>query len=391
MIRPCLFVINGLLVLILTACWDSESIEDRGFVIGTAIDLGENKENHENFLVTNQFVIPSNVPSVTNQGGGGEPFMNISADGISLFQIDQEMSKLTNKLPFFEHLKIIIVSEEIASTPHLFSNLIDVYVRSPEMRRGIKVVISEEAKLLLNARPKAEKLPAIYIESLLEKSARRTGLYKPKVIGDIHEEILKNSSYVLPKIIPVDDRIEYEGGVVFHGTLDHMVGSLTDKEMIGLNLILGKNKSGTLEFEFDENIITAEIEHIQNTVSMQEVTKENLQASIDINVEASIQEVLGAEDLQTKELLKKIEYTLAEQITLLVKNTINKAQNELHADIFQLDSLLKTRHPQIWKTMKEDWVQGANYFSKTNIKVTTKADVHSIGNAVQVKEKSEVK
>ena len=362
--RKPFFIILISIMVLLTACWDSESIEERGFVIGTAVDLAEQKENETLLSITNQFVIPSNVQSTTTSGSSGaKPFSNVTTEGRSLYRVDQEMAKLTNKLPFFEHTKVLIISEEVIQISDMLPNLIDIYLRSLEMRRGIKVVVAKNAKQILESEPKAEKLPSIYIDDLLNTGYEKSGLYRPEVIGDIQEKLLRKSSFVLPMLTPVENRIEYAGGAVYHGHKNQMVGTLTDLELTGLNLAIGNKKSGTLETTYKDGvIITIDIENIHNKVTMDPSNLDEIIASIQIKLIGTIQEVMGSENLQTNKDLPKIEEAIVEHIKTLVETAFEKGQQELNADIFQLDFLLETRYPDVWEKVKNDWDHGKNYF-----------------------------
>lgn len=380
------FIVPFLILLLLTACWDSESIEDRGFIIGTAIDLAEQKNNETILFVTNQLVIPFNVQSTTTGGSSGEePYINISAQGKSLYQIDQEMAKLTNKLPFFEHTKVLIISEEIARTPHLLSSLLDIYIRSPEMRRGIHVVVTKKAKQLLESEPKAEKLPSIYIDELLNTGSEKAGLYRPKSIGDIQEEILRNSSFVLPILSPVEKRIEYTGGAVFHGHKSQMIDTLTNEEVTGLNLVIGNSKSGTLEINYKDSLITVDIKNIHNKLKIDPSNLDDIKVTIQIKMTATIEEIFGKENLQTDKNLPKIEEAFSNHMQTLVKMVFEKGKSELNADIFQLDKVLESRHPKIWKKIKKDWDHGENYFSNTTLELNVETNIRTTGAVIQTK------
>src|SRR5690625_4500606 len=107
--------------ILLTGCWDSINLEERAFIVGTAIDLAdknEDNEKHPTFSVTNQIVIPAGVGVTGSEGGGGEekPFLNITSTGTSIYSLDEELAAKSSKVPFYEHFEILIISEEIART-----------------------------------------------------------------------------------------------------------------------------------------------------------------------------------------------------------------------------------------------------------------------------------
>src|SRR5690625_3939577 len=124
------FPIYFSIILLLTGCWDQVNIEDRGFVAGIAIDQSDDKTSDYNQItVMNQFVLPAKIGDIEKGGGEENPFTNLSASGYSLSQIGQELSSLTARQPFYEHLKVIVFSEELAREPGVFESLVDVFIR----------------------------------------------------------------------------------------------------------------------------------------------------------------------------------------------------------------------------------------------------------------------
>src|SRR5699024_9645129 len=129
--------------LLLTGCWGQVNIEDRGYVAGVAVDKSDEKTSgHDQITVMNQFVIPSKLGGVEQSSGDAKPFTKLSASGRTLSEISQEMSALTARQPFYEHLKIIVFSEELTKEPGAFESLADVFIRYHEMRRATRVIIA---------------------------------------------------------------------------------------------------------------------------------------------------------------------------------------------------------------------------------------------------------
>ena len=107
-------ILACLATLLLSGCWDTINIEDRGFIIGAGIDLKDKKEDDYTFSFTNQLVLPRGFAN-PSQGGGSEQkaFLNITSEGASIYRMGEELTVKTSKTPYYEHLKIIIISEEL--------------------------------------------------------------------------------------------------------------------------------------------------------------------------------------------------------------------------------------------------------------------------------------
>ena len=370
----------------LTGCWDNVPIEDRGFVIGSAIDLKDGKvDGNYDLTLTNQFVVPPGLNSPMNGGSGGKAFMNLSGSGDSVFAIDQEMASLTSKMPFFEHLKLLVVSDELLETPHLFADVLDVFVRDKEMRRGVKVVAAKgEAKDILGIQPENEQLPAVYINNLLEVSMKKTNLFKPMHVGDIHQMLLTNSSFIIPYVIAAKNKVDYKGGAIFHGYEDRLVGFLDEKEMTALNLVNGDTHGGTITFTYGGDLITFKINNAKSDVKLDTKDPERINITVDIGVEGGIAEVFGNKNLNNSQTLSEIEKEISKQIETMTGQTIARTQKEMNADIFAFDQKLNERHYHTWQKIKDNWDHGENLFAKSNIRVNAKAHVRTAGASEKV-------
>src|SRR5699024_4683774 len=118
------------LAFLLTGCWGQRDIEDRGFVIGTAIDLAEGTDRGEPMLkMTNQTVAPTLLGTPGPESSANVATRNVSSTGSSLLTISDDIDAKSERIPFYEHLKLIVVSEESVSLPHYLPKLIDFFVR----------------------------------------------------------------------------------------------------------------------------------------------------------------------------------------------------------------------------------------------------------------------
>ncbi|ASK63967.1 hypothetical protein CFK37_18290 [Virgibacillus phasianinus] len=374
-------------ILFLTGCWDQIAIEDRGFVVGTAIDMADQQESNFPLKMTYQFVVPAGMgaPGMT---GGQKAFSNISKNGKSVFETFRKVDTETSRAAYFEHAKVIVVSGEVMKKPNLFASVMDVFIRDLEMRRSIKVVVSnEEAKKILNVEPDARKLPAIYIDSILENNYKSTRVVQPVRLGKVHQYLLTDSSYVLPLISTTADgkRIEEDGVAVIQGHNNQMVGKLTGKETKGLNFITHNNDSGTVEFEIDNHLMVYEIENTKSSIKIDVKEDNTLDITIKIGADGEIGEMYGSQNLLTPKRFAEIEKRISKKIEKLAYQTLNKAQHDLHADIFGFGKILKQRHYDDWQKIKDNWDHGDKIFADCNIKVTANATVQAVGSTDKTK------
>src|SRR5699024_2548974 len=132
------------MLFFLTGCWDSINIEKRGFVIGTGIDLAESDGEQTIYTVTDQFVLPQSFGNSTESTNDNQAFLNITNQGSSIYKADEQTPATSSKTPYYEHLKVVIVSDKLATSSSQMNQLMDRYIRDISIRRGIKVVIAKD-------------------------------------------------------------------------------------------------------------------------------------------------------------------------------------------------------------------------------------------------------
>ncbi|WP_164670182.1 Ger(x)C family spore germination protein [Virgibacillus doumboii] len=378
--RKWIYLVQALLMLLLLAgCWDRVEIEDRGFIVGIAVDLPEESEKENAVTITNQLAVPAGLSGQTQGGSASKAFANLTVTGNSLIAIQGEMSTITSRSPFLPHMQLIAVSGELAKTK-LFANVMDLFIRDHEMRRGVSVIIIDgKAKEAFEIKPENEQLPVMHIQSIIDNSFKNSEVARQLRLGDLHESLLANSSYVVPRMVKKGDRLDYEGIAVFQGHTDLMVGTLNAEETKGYNLITGKIDGGTLETKVDGEQITLEMMSIKSSMEISEKSKAKVGVSIKVEVEGKISETFGNNSLTSNRKLRDIEKQAENKIEKLMNRSIKKAQDELKADIFGIGRTLQNHHYDFWQKVKKDWDKGKNIFSDSSIHVTAGVKVRSMG------------
>ncbi|SFB14332.1 spore germination protein [Lentibacillus halodurans] len=387
-VRRCFRILLYLsMIFVLSGCWDRVEIEDRGFVVGITIDLAENSGPDENKVaITNQFVVPSGLGGPSQGGSEKQAFANLTASGKSLFAIEREMATLVSRAPFLPHLQLIAVSSELAQKENLFSDVMDLFIRDHEMRREVDVVIVDgEAKPILDIRPENEQLPVMHIQSIMENSFKNAGVIQPLKIGELHEHLLNNRSYVIPRMIQNGNTLNYSGIGVFHGDSNQMVGTLNQEETRGYILITGEQNGGNVKVETDDEPITLEIMSINSSMKITDKTKANIGVTVNTEVEALIAETFGSGNMTTKGKMKELEGKAEAKMERLMNQTIHKVQEELNADILGVNRVLNQYHYDFWQEIEKDWDHGRNYFRDASIDVSANVNVQSSGAADQTK------
>lgn len=376
-----IIILLSLLSCVLIGCWDRVEIEDRGFVIGIAIDMVESEKKE--YELTYQVVVPKALKGGGGQGPGGQQgakaFVNVNAKGETMFEIARSLSTKTSRTPFFEHLKSIIVSEKVAKTED-FTKFLDFFMRDHEMRSGIKVIIAKgDAKKILEVEPKNEAIPTQYIVSISENDFKTAKMPTSTRIGDVFEKLHENKSFVLQYIKKGKDEVSMTGAVVISGDQKKMIGILNEEETEGLKFLLNETLGGTIKFEMNGGKMVYEIGRAKAKIIANLDDKNQLKFKFEIGTEGFLGESLSDVDFKDRKLLKSIQQKVADEIESICTTTIAKAQKELKVDIMELGEYIENNNWKLWKEIKNDWEKGESLFSKSEIEVIAKVNIRSTG------------
>jgi spore germination protein len=385
----------GFCSFFLSGCWDNVEIEDRGFIIGVAIDLAkkmdeyqDNREKGYRYKGTYQFVVPSGLSQGnTGQGGGSlKPYKNVVVEGNTILEQSNLLDEETSRTPFTEHLKTIIISENVAKIPEAFSNILDFFIRDSMTRRGMKVLISEgEAGPILNVIPTPESFPALYVESIAKNAFKDAKILPEKRIGSIHERLIDKTSFVVPRIKREGQKIILAGAAVFRGYNNQMVGFINGNITEGLNLITGDYKEGILKTRINNKLVVFKITKVKRSVFVKSNNKGNIQFNIKIEAEGQIGESFGSFNYVDPKILSKVKTAIEREIERKVSKTIKTFQKDLKVDALELGGYLQRKDYDTWKQIQQDWDNGMNYFSKSTIKIQSNIVIKTPGSIIESK------
>lgn len=365
------------LLIFLAGCWDTASIEDRGFIVGSAIDIEKNSSSE--LSITNQMVLPAGMVYPSQGGGGDEAFLNFTSKSDSIYKVDEEIVSQSSKQPFYEHLAVLVISEDVAKEEKLFKNLLDTYIRDVDVRRGVKVVVSKgPAKELLDFTTPEDKLPTIHIDKILEHGDKQVGAITPVTVGDLEEYHILDVSYVLP-YFEVKEVVEQKQGAVYHGRENKMVGLFTEDEMHGLELMIGKQQVSIINFPFHDQPLAIKVIRMHRHMTVDPSNLENIKVNIKVEFEGTIKESFMQHELIDPKELEQIKRAVAENVKTNMEKVIEKGQKEFGTDVFDVWKEMKTKHYDTWVKVKDDWEQGENYFQNVTFNIEVSPQIYSIG------------
>ncbi|MFJ8247086.1 Ger(x)C family spore germination protein [Peribacillus asahii] len=390
-IRPLFISISALLFLSLTGCWSSHEIEEQSLVIGLALDKGkqssiEKKLNEQGegyskrnlITATYQFITPEVASSTTKQAGPQQKsYVNASETGDSNHQIVRELSLRSEQPLTGAHMKVVVISEDLAKSYKL-EQLLNQNLRDSEVRLSCLVLISKgKASKTLETKT-AGGIPAFRLVGIVENAYRSTRILPPMSYTKVESKIQSESSFLLQNVLSANGEVKFAGAAVIDGKTHTMTGFLNEEELEGITWITGKAKGGVVK-SFDKEtgqLLVYEIESMKSSI-IPRVNGNNISFDVNIESDGRLSEnwVLSGNAFES-EFLKKAEKSFENEVKRLVGNVIEKMQKEYRVDVAGFGDHLKIENPKVWKKVKKDWDQT---FSETPINYHVKLTIKDYG------------
>lgn len=372
---------------LLTGCWDRVEIDQRGFVVGVAVDKPE--EGSKNiYKGTYQMIVPgglkvssANSSSNNNNPHAGQAYFNISMTENSMPSIAARIAGRTSRSPYFEHLRMIIISGDAAKQKASLPDILDFYLRNSEMRRSVQILIADgKASDILGIFPNNESTPVSYISSIAKNNQKTNYMLQESRIGDVHEFLIKHESFVIQKIKKEDGGVTLNGSAIFDGKTKQLLGFLNGEETQGLNFITKRIKGGIVESKVEGQVVGLKVERSNRKIYVQQTNPEHLNFTIKIIVEGTLDKSIANIDPSEGKTVDALEKSLEDTITSTTHKVIKKLQQTYKKDALGLGAYLYENHNKMWKPLADNWEDGANLFSQAGIEVQVEVIVRRVGN-----------
>lgn len=381
--KRCLIVIVLLILhfLMLTGCWSSNEAEEMGLVIGTAIDLDENSSGGEKrLLVTNQIITSSTAGSGSGTQSSGtsqqKAYKNITETGSSIFSIVRNMAQKLEQQLFAQHIKVIVVGEEVARRMSL-QEITNFFNREMEVRPSCLILIAKnEASQTLDSNDPTV-IPAFYLNQIAKNLKRSVKILPPVTLTNLNENINSDTSFLLQSIIKDKDDVKFSGAAVIEGKSNQLLGFLNEKELEGATWLTGEGKGGLVEAKDKKDAdIIYEIQSMDSKIQPI-ISGDNISFNVKIESEGRIGEYQSdAESLFNNKFLKEAEDLIEKEVHQLVKEVLNKTQKEYQVDVLGFGNALRIEKPKLWNRVKGNW---DSIFSEVSINVDIKINIKDYG------------
>ncbi|HEX2946820.1 MAG TPA: Ger(x)C family spore germination protein [Clostridia bacterium] len=371
-----IFLILTLFLLFFQAgCWNAREINELAFVLSVALDKTDN-----GFKVTAQ-IAKTETYSKTPTGGASsavkeKPFWLVSSTGKSIFEAVRNMAAVSSRRIFWSHIKVIIMSEELAKGN--LQEIFDFFSRNPELRFRTWVAVTQgEAGKILDVVPIMEKDPSLNIEKIIEKT-NLTGKACGIMLKDFLEKYMDHYTNPVASRIVLTTQgdktvVKLDGAAVFGSK--KMAGWLNENETRGYLWVTNKISGSVrvINCPYDGLPVTLEIKKGKTNIKST-ITNGIPQFTITAETSAKITEKACLTEFRDPQSLHGLEEVLASAIRKDIESTVTAAQN-FDSDFLDFSSVLHRAHKTEWNTLSANWPQ---LFSKSEVKIHVKARIPEV-------------
>lgn len=372
--RPALFLLTFLLLLltiVLAGCWNWRELNTLGIVMASGFDRAPDGK----VSVTVQIAKPGEIGSSREEKGGstGKPVLVLTSDGDTVFDAVRNATMQVDRKLFWPHDKVFVIGEELAREG--IAPMLDWIDRDAEPRPLARLLIARgKAKDIMEVEGGMEKLPAFFLEKLVEGSSSTSMAVEVRIHDFLKMMAAEGRD-------PYASRIELIGGeemgqtgnggegggkkqAILTGAAvfrkDQLVGWLDRYETRGLLWVLSKVKSGIIVVPSpldEEQKVSLEIIRASSKIKAK-INEDGLPViTVEIQEEGNLGEQMSFVDLTKPETWDSLEKSQAAAIENEVKAALRIAQTELGVDIFGFGEAVHQKYPQVWKELKDRWRQ----------------------------------
>lgn len=339
------------MVLLLAAGCSRLELNDRGFIMGVAIDGADNGQ----YELTAQFYKPTEGTAANSPKK--ESSFRIRATGHSIFDAVRDLSIHVGRKAQWSHMQVILIGEELARTKPL-GDILDFFYRDNEPRLTTAILIAKgRAAPYLEEHPYIEKTISRQFRGVEQWSARYSGKTIEMNLLQLQSGLYSETETTVLPYLHVHRQnpgqaVLAGGSIVQKGLV---VGTLAPSQMHAYLLLQNKFVSGIVPIPCEKNEQQAESFEIQAAKSTltPHMNGDSLTVAVSLNVGGTVRELVCT-SLQKPEdheaFRGKIEAELKRQLDETVRST-----QKQKADILGIGNTLYKQNPRAWAELKTDW------------------------------------
>lgn len=337
------------MMFILTGCWDSTELNDRHIVLEIALDKAQEVENKvgqgDYYEVT--YTIPD-IKKLSGKESLAEDVKSaMTTTSPTLVDSIEQMETKTQNTITLNHVKAVILGEELLKDKHLFENAINSLARNIEFSRGTNVLtVQGKASEITQGKNYQNPILGLYIMRYFNNENKGAGNAKQQTLGNIVKEIQNTGVTTLPIISKGEGETVNIGGAAVIKDYE-LVGWLSEDEVRGMSLISGDVEGMPLIVEYKGEYLTYTVRKKESKIEFTD--SGHIIAKINITLKGNITEGLSAMNstIFQKQDIQVIETALTNKVNERVREVIKK-EEEMKTDFLNIGLELFRKKPDLW-------------------------------------------
>lgn len=382
------YLIIILIPLFLSGCYNYRELNDLGITTAVSIDYDKDKNS---FNVIAQLINPVKQQDATSSG---EPvFVSFQSEGKTIQEAFRLIILDSPKQLYGSHLQIVILSEEAVQSK--LPEILDFFIRDPELRSEFKVIIAKNNESLksISIQTLLDNLSSSNLLASLETQSKKVGIATIQTLNEITNMYLNpHLEIIMPSLILEGNIQEGESqenvtnttskANVFISTTaifkdNKLITYLTEEESKALNLIKGDLEDTILNVNIDDDYIVFEPNRVK---TKEEVDIQKNKLKVSVEGFARINEVSSYVDLTSPKEIDRLKDELNKTIEEMIKNTFYKIRDEYKTDVFGINNLYYKKDPKYFKENCQNWYE--DIFPNIEIEVKSNLKLYEKGNTL---------
>lgn len=349
--KKLLLILIIFVTILTTGCWDMIEINQRIFPYSAALDINEDEK--EKLLVT--FSYP-NINAIGKSATQDKRIHIVSTAADNIFQAGHNLTTRLQYPIYYKHLKVLILSEEVAKNQELVREVVDGLNRDFIINKTIQmVVVKKSGKDLLEAVPKAARQEVVEgtLYSLLINNQRSTE-FTSKTMTNFIEDMDVSKTSVVPVATAGHEEIVMSGGAIFKDY--SLVGYIDAMENMSLAMLTNKVKEDGIDTDYKGVNLSILATGVKSKKKLDN-NKGNLKVSILVEIEGQIHEYILGQNfaIDTNEKIQDMEKAIEDTLKKQFQHLIDKLQKEFNADLLGVSEYLNKFHHKTWQEVEKDW------------------------------------
>lgn len=385
------------ILLTLSGCWSSREIEDLSLYVGLGIDVGKETEFEKdiaaqggsypkkNYVTATVQIAPgfSNSQSSQQSGSpssGKTSYANEQLSGDSMLQIFRQFALRRDRPLIGHHLKVIVVSKDIAKKYGL-DQLLDFVLRDNDIRPNCLVLISHHRALDVLTSQDPSRIPAFYLTGITNNSYLSNKILDPVLLSKLDAQMQSGSSFLLQNVLNSHGEDKFSGGSIFDGKTTKFIGELSQTDLEGLSWLNSKKKGGVIKTHNKQGFTVVYEIKKKKVKIIPKVVGNDISFHVKTESEGWLMEDWRAPEEEEKgAYLRELEKEFAELAEQQIRQVLYKLQHTYKVDVADFRDSLRIKEPKTWKKVKDDWDK---IFSTVPITYEVKTTITNPGSSTE--------